>query len=123
MKTGDWEFVGRRPRHLAASVVKVARAAGAVPGRFTAELVDFSRQGARIRTEVRLAEDEPVEIFLPNVSTGLDLAFPGAVRWCAKEEASRWLYGCQFRDEVPLEMLGELFLSGILSDQPPRSKR
>jgi hypothetical protein len=122
MKISDWDFVGRRPRHVAVSVVDVERTARAGPARFAAELVDFSRQGARLRTEVLLADDEAIKIFLPKASTGIDVAFPGAVRWRAEEEASRWLYGCQFKDEVPLETLGELFLAGILSDQPPPPK-
>jgi hypothetical protein len=121
MSRRDWSFIGRRPRHQAAIEVAVVRAGGGEAVPLTAELVDLSRHGARLRAEMALAEDEPITIFLSKESTGLDLAFPGAVRWRSREEASRWVYGCQFNEEVPLETLGELFLAGILSVQPPTS--
>lgn len=121
MSIDDWSFIGRRPRHQATLEVEVVRAAGGQAERLTAELIDLSRHGARLSAEAALAEDEPITIFLPKESTGLDLALSGAVRWRSREEASRWLYGCQFKEEVPLETLGELFLAGILSVQPPTS--
>jgi hypothetical protein len=121
MRINDWDYVGRGPRHQAATQVEIERA-GTPPSCIAADLVDLSRQGARLRTEPVLAENEPIVILLRNASIGLDLAFPGAVRWCGQqEEGSRRLYGCQFKEEVPLETLGELFLAGILSVQPTAS--
>ncbi|HEV3340702.1 MAG TPA: PilZ domain-containing protein [Pirellulales bacterium] len=118
MKINDWEYVGRSPRHQAVTEVEIERAGYAPPARVTADLVDFSRYGARFSTEPALAENEPIVILLRNASIGLDLAFPGAVRWWTRQEDGRRLYGCQFKEEVPLETLGELFLAGILSVQP-----
>jgi hypothetical protein len=121
MRINDWDYVGRSPRHQAATQVEIERAGVTPPRRLTADLVDFSRQGARLRAEPVLAQDEPIIILLRNPSIGLDLAFPGAVRWCGEYDGSRRLYGCQFKEEVPLETLGELFLAGILSVQPTAS--
>ncbi|HWB12442.1 MAG TPA: PilZ domain-containing protein [Pirellulales bacterium] len=121
MKINDWDYVGRSPRHQAATQVEIERAGNASPTHIMADLVDFSRQGARLRAEPGLAENEPIVILLRNPSIGLDLAFPGAVRWCGQHVGSRRMYGCQFKEEVPLETLGELFLAGILSVQPTAS--
>jgi hypothetical protein len=121
MKINDWDYVGRSPRHQATIQVEIERAADCPPARVTADLVDFSRHGARFSTDLVLAENEAIVILLRNASISLDLAFPGAVRWCGQQDGSRWLYGCQFKEEVPLETLGELFLAGILSVQPTAS--
>lgn len=120
MEAPDRDYVGRFPRHQALTQIEIERA-GRTPSRVTAELLDFSRQGARLRAEAVLAPSEPIVILLRNASIGLDLAFPGAVRWCGQDEGGRRLYGCQFKEEVPLETLGELFLAGILSVQPTAS--
>ncbi|HQU46493.1 MAG TPA: PilZ domain-containing protein, partial [Pirellulales bacterium] len=117
MDLPNWSFVGRRPRHQldgAATVhVEIQWQSSGKPSRQAAELVDFSRQGARFRSGAALATGETIGFFLRQPVSGIDLALPGVVRWRANEEADRWLYGCQFREEVPLETLGELFLSGI----------
>jgi len=125
MNMRDWDFIGRRPRHQAAVAeavqVDVERGDDAPTSTVAAELVDFSRHGARVRAEAALAQDELVAIRLRQPTTGLDVALPGAVRWRSQEASGHWLYGCQFKEEVPLEMLGELFLCGILSARPPAS--
>lgn len=121
MKIRDWDYVERGPRHQSATQVEIERFGGTPPRRIAADLVDFSRHGARLRTEPVLVEDEPITILLRNAAIGLDLSFPGAVRWCGQQDGGRRLYGCQFKEEVPLETLGELFLAGILSVQPTAS--
>jgi len=125
MNMRDWSFVGRPPRHQTdraeAIEVELRRSEGAVPKVVVAELLDFSRQGARLRTEDLLDDDEPLIICLRTAESGLDLTLPGAVRWRAQEASGRWSYGCEFTEEVPLEMLGELFLCGILSVRSPAS--
>ena len=124
MPARNWNFIGRRPRHSLAGDgrldVEIGRPATGGQ-RLPAELVDFSRQGTRFRTAAALAKDEPIIIFLREAAAALDLALAGVVRWRASEEADRWLYGCQFMEELPLETLGELFLSGILAAHPPAS--
>lgn len=120
MTARNWNFVGRRPRHALRGDgcvdVEIGRPAVGSE-RLAAELVDFSRQGVRFRAAAAITKDEPIVIFLREPASALDLALAGVVRWRTAEEANRWLYGCQFMEEVPLETLGELFLSGILAAQ------
>lgn len=122
MKLDRWAFTGRRPRHPAAgdeavsvSIERAVRSPGADEG---VELVDLSRQGARLLVADPPAQDEPLVFRLGVQHTGLDLALPGAVRWLTQQDDGRWLIGCEFTEELSLEMLGELFLCGILCDRP-----
>lgn len=116
-----WAFTGRRPRHAAngdeAVSVSIERPLGS-PGGSEAQLVDLSRQGARLVVGDPPAENEPIVFRLSDEHTGIDLALPGAVRWLTKQDDGRWLIGCEFTEELSLEMLGELFLCGILFDRP-----
>lgn len=121
MKLDRWAFSGRRPRHPVADddavSISVDWAIGTSAGG-DAQLVDLSRRGARLLVNVPPAENEPIVFRLADQRTGLDLSLPGAVRWLTKQVDDRWLIGCEFHTEVPLETLGELFLCGILSDRP-----
>lgn len=116
-----WAFTGRRPLHAAngdeAVSVSIERPLGS-PGGSEAQLVDLSRQGARLVVGDPPAENEPIVFRLSDEHTGIDLALPGAVRWLTKQDDGRWLIGCEFTEELSLEMLGELFLCGILFDRP-----
>jgi hypothetical protein len=117
------QLSGRRPRHEAASamevVVEIERAAGALPAVVAAELLDLSRRGVRLGSAVALSEGEPLTICLRAAEAALDLPLTGVVRWRKQEASNRWLYGCEFKEELPLETLGEFFLCGILSTQSP----
>jgi hypothetical protein len=121
----NWTPTGRRPRHQAtaaeAITIELRRAAGQLPECVAAELLDLSRQGARLRAPAALGEDEDLTFSLRSAQPALDLHLTGVVRWRKQEAVGRWLYGCEFKDELPLETLGELFLSGILSARPPAS--
>jgi hypothetical protein len=125
MNMHDWNFVGRPPRHQAdvgeSIEVELRRSPGTMPAVVAGELLDFSRQGARLRAEAALCEDETFVISFRPADSGLDLTLPGAVRWRQQDASGRWLYGCEFMEEVPLETLGELFLRGILSVRSPAS--
>jgi hypothetical protein len=118
-------ITGRRPRHEMAVdealAIEMRRAPGELPQTAPAEILDLSRQGARLRAGVALGEHEVVTIYLASGKSSklaLDLHLTGAVRWRKQEADGRWLYGCEFKDELPLETLGELFLCGILSARP-----
>ncbi|HJT34587.1 MAG TPA: PilZ domain-containing protein [Pirellulales bacterium] len=117
-----WAFTGRRPRHPAADdeavSVSIERPLGSPGTDGEAQLVDLSRQGARLVLGAPPAENEPIVFRLSDKHTGIDLALPGAVRWLTKQDDGRWLIGCEFTEELSLEMLGELFLCGILCDRP-----
>ncbi len=122
MKLDRWAFTGRRPRHPAAGdeavAIAIERSLGAPTAGDEAQLVDLSRRGARLLVNVPPAENEPIVFRLTEKHTGIDLSLPGAVRWLMRQDDGRWLIGCEFQTEVPLETLGELFLCGILSDRP-----
>lgn len=112
--------MARRPRHPLMGdglAVELVREASRSPRSVAAEVVDFSRQGARLTVACPLDPAEPVVLRLESRGIGLDLDLPGAVRW-QTPQAEHWLVGCQFHEEVSMETLGELFLRGILSDQP-----
>ncbi|HVX16219.1 MAG TPA: PilZ domain-containing protein [Pirellulales bacterium] len=117
--------LGRRPRHSAATAeivtCELRRAAGELPRVVAAELLDLSRQGTRLRTEAVLAPNEVLSICLRSDEPALDLNLTGVVRWRQQEATGRWLHGCEFKGELSLETLGELFLCGVLSTRPPAS--
>jgi hypothetical protein len=120
---------GRRPRHSAAAAgaikLELLRAAGELPRVVAAELLDLSRHGARLRAEAALGQGEVCSICVtatePGPGPDLDLHLTAVVRWRQQESGGRWLYGCEFKGELSLETLGELFLCGILSTRPPAS--
>lgn len=115
-------IVGRRPRHPLATAeaveIEMRRGPGLLPQVVPVEVVDLSRQGARLRAGAVVAEDEVLTICLRAAEPALDLHLTGVVRWRKQDVDGRWLYGCEFKDELPLETLGELFLCGILSARP-----
>ncbi|MGH7136689.1 MAG: PilZ domain-containing protein [Pirellulales bacterium] len=121
----NWIATGRRPRHVpdeeAAIELVLRRAPGERPQVVTADLLDLSRQGTRLRTKAVLGEGEVVTICVRTGELALDLDLTGVVRWRKQEAGGRWSYGCEFKDELSLETLGELFLCGILSAEPPAS--
>jgi hypothetical protein len=127
MQPEPWNFVGRKPRHHVADAGDVsvrldckgpiAADAESLP----AELIDFARNGARLRIaggpeRTCPAPGEEVVLGLSSQKSGLNIRLPGAIRWQQAEGPGQWLIGCEFDEEVPLETLGELFLNEILSD-------
>lgn len=115
--------MARRPRHQSTGdglAIELVRHAGRSPRAVTAAVVDFSRQGTRLTVAHPLDPAEPVVMRFHDRGIGLDLDLPGAVRWQVPQ-ADHWLVGCQFHEEVSMETLGELFLRGLLSQQPASS--
>jgi hypothetical protein len=126
MASKYWDYVGRKPRHAVADAGAVAVRLGR-PGEkleecLDAELVDFARNGARLRIvesagAAWLAEGERAVLHVRSLKPGVDVGLPGTVRWRRADGPGLWLIGCEFEAEVPLETLGELFLNEILSDE------
>lgn len=125
MSSEIWNFVGRKPRHHVADAsqasVRLERAGDESDGGIVAELIDFARNGARLRIIAAPglplpAKGEAVVLRLRTLKPGVDIRLPGAVRWQQAEGPGQWLVGCEFQEEVSLETLGELFLNEILSD-------
>jgi hypothetical protein len=85
------------------------------------QLIDFARNGARLRIagapeRTCPAKGEAVVLGIRSPRPGLDICLPGTIRWQQAEGPGQWLVGCEFDAEVSLETLGELFLNEILFD-------
>ena len=111
-------YVLRRPRHPATGdlgfPVAVRRSAPDSPGPIDAGLVDLSREGFRVRSDVPLEIGESLFMDLFEETSGLRLTLPGTVRWRLAEGDGRWLLGCQSKRQLDWETLGELFLNKVL---------
>ena len=118
-------YVARRPRHQAAGEtgvsVVVERVAPGLSEPIGVELIDLSRGGVRFRAAVPLSVGETITVRIHDAESGLNLERRGAVRWKKPHQQGTWSIGCQFFERVDWETLGELFLSDVLSTDPPRS--
>jgi hypothetical protein len=112
------QFVLRLPRHAASGdagfPVAVRRSTAESPVAVAADLLDLSRHGFRLRTAVPLEIGESLYLDVFEEKSGLTLALPATVRWRLEEPDRRWLLGCQTKQELDWETLGELFLSQVL---------
>ncbi len=120
------QFTPRRPRHpvteAAAIDVSLERSGQEPSCLVAARLLDFSREGFRLRVPVRLTVQEAVTVRIRSENDGIDLALPGTVRWQRPDGDAAWLVGCAATRPADWETLGELFLHKILSTEPlPRS--
>lgn len=113
------QFVVRRPRHTAVddseSRIWLETVADTPEVRHDLQLVDFSRKGAKLTLNLPVAPDSDVILHIEATSQGVDLQLPGKVRWQRIEGPGSWVLGCMFEQEVPYEVIGEMFLSGVLS--------
>lgn len=123
MSARDWNYFGRKPRHVVsdASLIaaRLAPLHGDAASTLNVELIDFARGGARLRAADPgigwLAEGAASILQIRSIKPGIDIQLPGRIRWQQAEGPGQWLIGCEFDAEVPLETLGELFLNDILS--------
>lgn len=110
--------VVRRPRHevngTGVCEVWVETTVGGRPFVCDAQLADVSRQGFQITLDRPLPEEDDLVLRITDPSHKLDLALPAHVRWQRVDSDDRWHVGCMFADMVSYEVLGELFLCGIL---------
>ena len=117
--TDPRHFVIRRPRHAAHDNDKSrvwleysSSEFGELP---EAQLVDFSRKGAKFALSGRVVPDESILVRIQDDANSLDITLPAVVRWQRAEGNGEWALGCLFEQEVPYEIVDELFLSGVLS--------
>jgi hypothetical protein len=121
----DKDFVSRRPRHEAQVDVKCRlllwlENEGDV---WCAQLADLSRQGLRAITHREMPATETVRIQAELTDTLVQLAAAAKVRWVKLQEDGQWTCGLQFEQELSYEVMGELFLSGALSQDMNDSLR
>lgn len=122
MRNDFWNYSARNPRHqadTARTVEVIVGGSGSDNPSHQALLVDFSRQGAQLQMREQVPQGHAMVLRLSELDCGLDMVFPGHVRWC-RPDGEGWLVGCLFDREVPLENLGELFLNEVLSKDPPQ---
>lgn len=120
------KYIARRPRHQAnGSAVlglKVERSDSSVPELLDAELLDLSRSGIRFRAAAPLSVGESVRVRLAHDASGLLLVRSATVQWIGGDREGARSVGCHFDRPVEWETLGEFFLNGILSTDPPLPK-
>lgn len=117
-----FQFVIRRPRHSAmdgtVGRVWLEVDSADVPPQ-NVRLHDFSRKGAKIELEAPIPPKASLRLCVLDESLGLDVQIPGRVCWIRTEGVGCWMLGCSFEESVPYEVIGELFLSGVLSTVSP----
>ncbi len=86
------------------------------------ELIDLSRHGVRLRTKIRLSQQESITVRLRDDKAAVDLAIPGTVRWQRPEQDGTWSLGCALARQVDWETLGELFLGNVLVMDDPAAE-
>jgi hypothetical protein len=113
-----YKFIARYPRHQSADKaelqIKVRRSVDKSDS-LGAKLVDFSRDGFRLRVGAPLTVEEAVEVQVADGTSPVHLAILATVRWQRPEGGRIWLTGFEFNRSTDWETLGELFLNEILS--------
>ena len=108
----------RRPRHDAKPDTG-CRTWIELPGRKPpaerpARLVNLSRNGLQIAIREPLAPAELLVVHIEGERERLNVALSATVRWQQLGEDGTWAVGCAVTEPIGYEVMGELFLSGIL---------
>jgi hypothetical protein len=115
----DFDIRTRRPRHEAqpGAEYRLVVTVQTTGEKFAAQLADLSRQGLKAVTERELGSGETVEIQLELPENGglIQLSKEATVRWVKLQDDGHWALGLQFPQELPWEIMGELFLGGVLN--------
>ena len=115
-------FVVRRPRHSAIncspSQVWLERSSAQTDQQRDAQLVDFSRKGAKFELSAPLRPEESFRARIKQDANSVDITLPAVVRWQRADADGKWTMGCLFEHQGPYVVVGELFLCGLLSTEP-----
>jgi hypothetical protein len=119
MSADPREFVVRRPRHEAIALdtcrVWLELDSRQPPAERAATLIDVSRHGLQVTLAGPVDLEEHVVVHIEEAQARLDVALAGYVRWQRPCEAQGWTVGCVFDEALRYEVMGELFLAGILN--------
>jgi len=111
----------RDPRHRAKDITKawaeVLRRGGRLPKRLPAMLIDLSRKGIQLRVAMLLERGERITVRLLHLPLEEEYALDATVQWMRLADGNTYAVGCQFDDEIDFEILGELFLDGLLDTE------
>lgn len=72
---------------------------------------DISRNGIKVKCDVPLLFEEPVELQFSSENAELDFRISGEVRWI-RGHANEWVIGCLVDGALPDEYIHELSISG-----------
>jgi len=108
----------RSPRHDAlgksACVITIRMDAYDPHHEYCVTLTNLSRNGIQLCLAEPLPCDEHAVIRIRHVQGDLDVELAGVVRWRRTSGDDGWSIGCEFNEPLSYEVLGELFLRGIL---------
>lgn len=118
-------LIVRRPRHeaLPDSGCSITLDWIASSRRLEADLGDVSRLGLRLILDSSLPEDARIRLRLEQPANRFSATLPVTVRWSRLGDDGRWAVGCVFDQELSWELMGELFLNGILCTEEIPSDR
>ena len=110
-------FIERRPRHevLDRADCRITVQWIGCSRPWEAELADVSRQGLKLVLGAELPEQARAQLCLAQPANDFSVTLPVTVRWSRLQDDGRWSAGCIFDRELSWELMGELFLNGILS--------
>ena len=115
------EFILRDPRYVRAEglsvTVELLRSSDPAAKPVSAGLVDFSRNGIKVLSDVELAMGEEITAVVRDAGANIELKVLATVQWQRRTDNDKYSIGCQFVDAVDWEVLGDLFLSGVLDQQ------
>jgi hypothetical protein len=115
----DFSFVARRPRYEVpptkqCSITVIVDEGGET---FEGQLGDLSRHGMKMITSAELPTDSTV-VVQGDLPTGrIQIAKSATIRWSRLQDDGQWSTGLVFDRELSWELMGEMFLSGVLSIQ------
>jgi hypothetical protein len=84
------------------------------PTVFSAQPLDISEGGIKLRVPVALAFEEPIGLKLSGCDGKLDLILSCRVTWLRRESDSSWQIGCNFVPELPSDALQRMFATGLI---------
>lgn len=114
----EQRFITRRPRHEVQPDARCLVRLYTNQGKYSeGHLVDLSRHGLKLVTDGEISLESPVRV-QAELPTGPVQVSPAAtIRWSRLEDDGRWAAGLVFDRELSWEVMGEMFLNGILSIQ------
>ena len=114
-------YIVRQPRHTAAdassSRIWIEELEQENPQQRDVVLLDFSRKGAKLELTSPITPGGQVLLHVQDDAANLNVRLKGTVRWQRRQAEGCWLLGCQFEQLVEYEVIGELFISGILATE------
>ena len=115
----DQGFVTRRPRHevqpnAQCGISLILPETGQI---CDAQLSDLSRHGMKVICGGELPTESTVVVQADLPTGRIQVAPSATIRWSRLQDDGQWTAGLIFHRELSWEVMGEMFLSGVLSVQ------